>query len=74
MGDEFISVEHLFLAILATQNRARETLADINYDQVLKILVDVRGGEKVTDQSPESKYEVVKKYTRNLTEEARQKN
>jgi len=73
MGDEFISVEHLFLAILATQNRAREVLADVNYDQVLKILVDVRGGEKVTDQSPESKYEVVKKYTRNLTEEARQK-
>ncbi|HOK35091.1 MAG TPA: ATP-dependent chaperone ClpB [Candidatus Pacearchaeota archaeon] len=73
MGDEFISVEHLFLAIIATQNRAREVVSDIDYNQVLKILSEVRGGERITDQTPESKYQVIKKYTRNLTEEARQK-
>ena len=73
MKDEFISVEHLLLAILATQNRAREVLSEIDYNQVLKILAEVRGGQKITDQTPESKYQVVKKYTRNLTDEAREK-
>lgn len=73
MKDEFISVEHLFLSILATPNRAKEVMSDINYNQILKILNEIRGGEKITDQTPESKYQAIKKYTRNLTEEAQQK-
>jgi len=73
MRDEFISVEHLLLGILATQNRAREALVGIDYNTVLKVLTEIRGGQRVTDQSPESKYQVIKKYTRNLTEEAREK-
>ena len=73
MGDEFISVEHLLLGILATTNRAKDVLFNIDYNTVLKILKEVRGGQKVTDQSPESKYQILEKYTRNLTQEAREK-
>lgn len=73
MGDEFISVEHLFLGILATQNRAKDVLFGVEYGMVLEILKDIRGGEKVTDQAPEAKYQVLEKYTRNLTNEAREK-
>jgi len=73
MGDEFISVEHLFLGLLSTPNRARDILFGVDYEKVLKVLQEIRGGQRVTDQSPETKYRVIEKYTRNLTEEARAK-
>jgi len=73
MEDEFISVEHLFLGILATTNRAKDILFGIDYNTVLKVLKEVRGGQKVTDQAPESKYQILEKYTRNLTQEAKDK-
>jgi len=89
MGDEFISVEHLFLALLITNTKAKEILDNtsllksdggaatlefgkIDYDTVLKILAEIRGGSRVTDPEPESKYQVIEKYTRNLTALARQ--
>ncbi|MCU0652980.1 MAG: AAA family ATPase [Candidatus Pacebacteria bacterium] len=88
MGDEFISVEHLFLALLATNTKAKETLAKadfiraeggfampeaggIDYEGVLKELAKIRGGQRITDPEPESKYQVIEKYTRNLTTMAR---
>lgn len=88
-GDEFISVEHLFLALAGTATKAREVLdkvefirADgafaapeigvLDYETVLKELAKVRGGQRVTDPEPESKYQVIEKYTRNLTTMARQ--
>jgi ATP-dependent Clp protease ATP-binding subunit ClpB len=88
MGDEFISVEHLFLALLSTQTKAKEILehaefirseggfatpeaGQIDYETVLKELVKVRGGQRITDPEPESKYQVIEKYTRNLTTMAR---
>ena len=84
MGDEFISVEHLFLALLSAETKAKEILikaeifkmegqlaeskkGELNYDSVLKILAQIRGGERITDVEPESKYQVIEKYTRNLT-------
>jgi len=75
MGDEFISVEHLFLALIDTKSSVRDLLDKfttsnankIDYESVLKILSQVRGGEKITDPEPESKYQVIEKYTRNLT-------
>ena len=82
MGDEFISVEHLFLALIDTKSVAKDTLdkislvsgdssnlktSKLDYESVLKILSQVRGGEKITDPEPESKYQVIEKYTRNLT-------
>ncbi|OGZ69962.1 MAG: ATP-dependent chaperone ClpB [Candidatus Staskawiczbacteria bacterium RIFCSPHIGHO2_12_FULL_38_11] len=80
MQDEFISVEHLFLSLLDQKSMAKDILdkatflgADIkniglNYDSVLKILSQIRGGQRITDPEPESKYQVIEKYTRNLTD------
>jgi ATP-dependent Clp protease ATP-binding subunit ClpB len=90
MGDEFVSVEHLFLALLDTETKAKEILdkaaflesggktgalefAKLNYETVLKQLAQVRGGTRITDPEPESKYQVIEKYARNLTSLARQK-
>jgi ATP-dependent Clp protease ATP-binding subunit ClpB len=71
IGDEFISVEHFLLGILSTQNRAKEVLADVDYEVVQKIIQEIRGGQKITDQTPEAKYQVIDKYSRNLTQEAK---
>ncbi|XOB41490.1 MAG: ATP-dependent Clp protease ATP-binding subunit [Candidatus Nealsonbacteria bacterium] len=88
MGDEFISVEHLFLALLITETKAKEILqkasflqsggaatlelGKLDYETVLKILAEIRGGQRITDPEPESKYQVVEKYARDLTSLARQ--
>jgi len=73
MKDEFVSTEHFLLAMLSTSNRGKEVLEKnaLNYDNVLKVLADIRGGEQVTDTEPESRYQVLEKYTKNLTELAR---
>ena len=72
MGDEFISIEHLFLSLLVCPTRAKIILesAQINSDTFLKNLVEIKGDEKITDPNPESKCDVIKKYARNLTDEA----
>jgi len=88
MGDEFISVEHLFLALLDTETKAKEILnqatffqaggtatlefTKLDYETALKILSQIRGGQRITDPEPESKYQVIEKYARNLTLLARQ--
>lgn len=89
MDDEFISVEHLFLALLNTQTKAKEILDKTNflqpgggpttlefgkldYENALKILSQIRGGQRITDPEPESKYQVIERYARNLTSLARQ--
>ncbi|MDP2734928.1 MAG: AAA family ATPase [bacterium] len=90
MGDEYVSVEHLFLALLDADSKAKETLertsflkpgdggpeavefGRLDYDTALKILAKIRGGVRITDPTPESKYQVVEKYARNLTRLARQ--
>jgi ATP-dependent Clp protease ATP-binding subunit ClpB len=74
MKDEFVSTEHFLLAMLCTQSKVRDVLQNngLSYDSVLKILAELRGGEKVTDMEPEAKYQALEKYTRNLTELARQ--
>ena len=89
MNDEFISVEHLFLALLGTESKAKEILdktaflqpgggaatlefGKLDYDTFLKQLVSVRGGQRITDPEPESKYQVIEKYARNLTTLAKQ--
>ena len=76
MGDEFISIEHLFLSLLVCQTRAKSILQDfkLEADSFLKNLTDIRGDEKIVDPNPESKYDVIEKYARNLTEEAKKGN
>lgn len=74
MKDDYISTEHLLLAALEQKNSDVAKLAratGITPDAVLKALQAVRGNQRVTDQAPEEKYEVLKKYGRDLTEAAR---
>jgi ATP-dependent Clp protease ATP-binding subunit ClpB len=73
-GDEYISTEHLLLSLLAIASAAKDMLerAGIDHDKVLKVLVDIRGSQKVDSPEPEQKYQALEKYSRNLTELARQ--
>ncbi len=73
MKDEFVSTEHLFLALLVVPNPAGEILRkeNITYDEVLKILSQVRGSQKVDSPFPEGKFQALEKYTINFTEMAR---
>jgi ATP-dependent Clp protease ATP-binding subunit ClpB len=74
LDDEYISTEHLFLAMAKNEAKMKMILtnAGITYETILKVLTEVRGGQKVTSPEPEAKYQVLKKYARNLTELARQ--
>ncbi|HZO76085.1 MAG TPA: ATP-dependent chaperone ClpB [Ktedonobacteraceae bacterium] len=72
--DEYLSVEHLLLAMFNADGVVQRVLAaaGINRDQVLQALTTIRGSQRVTDQNPEGKYQALEKYGRNLTELARQ--
>ncbi len=72
--DEYLSVEHLLLAMFDTESTAQRALkaASLSRDQVLKALTAIRGAQRVTDQNPEGKYQALEKYGRNLTELASQ--
>ena len=83
LSDDFVSVEHLFLALLAVSSSAQAVLQNVrftsptaattlNKDIILQKLADIRGNEKIVDPNPESKYEVIKKYSRNLTNLAKE--
>lgn len=75
LKDDFVSTEHLLLGILADKgNEAARALAEngVTREMVLSALKDIRGGERVTDQSPEEKYQALAKYARDLTDLARQ--
>jgi ATP-dependent Clp protease ATP-binding subunit ClpB len=72
--DEYVSTEHLLLAAThLKRDSAQEILArhGATYDAILKALTAVRGSQKVTDQNPESKYQALERYARDLTEQAR---
>ena len=74
LGDEFVSVEHLLLSLFEVGSRAREVLQTFGVDKqrISSVLEEVRGGQHVTDSEPESKYQVLEKYARNLTNLAQQ--
>ena len=77
MQDEFISLEHLFLALLDNPSKAADVLGKVNYlgespntldyRTAKKIFMQLRGGERITSPDPETKYKVLEKYARNLT-------
>ncbi len=73
-GDEYVSVEHLLLALFSVKSKVKDLLAltGLKRDEVLKTLVTIRGKSRVTDQNPESKYGVLEKYSRDLTQMARE--
>ena len=74
LKDEYVTVEHLILAISADRSsRASDILNSfgVTRDAIYKAMVELRGKRTVTDQDPESKYQALERYTRDLTKLAR---
>jgi ATP-dependent Clp protease ATP-binding subunit ClpB len=75
LKDEYVSTEHLIMGIIGEKgSEAARILAEngVTRDALMNALKDIRGGERVTDQSPEEKYQALAKYARDLTDLARQ--
>lgn len=75
MGDEYVSVEHLFLALIKYANRELKSVfkeMGISRDGFLKALSTVRGNQRVTSDNPESTYDTLNKYGSDLVERARE--
>jgi ATP-dependent Clp protease ATP-binding subunit ClpB len=73
MGDEFLSVEHLLLSLASVQSDAKEVLKlnSVTTQQIEAAMKDFRGGEKITDQNPEAKYQALERFAIDLVEMAR---
>ena len=75
MGDEYVSVEHLFLALIRYPNKAiKEIFAEygITRDRFLQALSTVRGNQRVTTDNPEATYDTLEKYGYDMVERARE--
>jgi ATP-dependent Clp protease ATP-binding subunit ClpB len=74
LRDEYVSTEHLVLALSAHPGGAGDALrsSGASHDALIKALQEVRGSHRVTDQSPEDKFQALEKYGRDLTEAAAQ--
>ena len=72
MKDEYVSVEHFFLALTATGGDVKEIFSkfDIKKDKILECLQTVRGNQRVTSADPETTFDALEKYGRDLTEMA----
>jgi ATP-dependent Clp protease ATP-binding subunit ClpB len=72
LSDEYVSAEHLLLALSASPGGAGDTLRaeGADHDSLHQALVEVRGSHRVTDQSPEDTFQALEKYGRDLTEAA----
>jgi ATP-dependent Clp protease ATP-binding subunit ClpC len=74
LKDEYISTEHIFLAILSERNTAVARIlaeAGVTKDRVNEIIKDIRGGQRVTDPGAETRYRTLEKYSRDLTSMAK---
>ena len=75
MGDEYVSVEHLFLSLLKYPNKAMKELIKeygLTRDRFLQALATVRGNQRVTSDNPEATYDTLEKYGYDMVERARQ--
>jgi len=72
LGDEYISSEHVLLGLVQTKNETASLLKDqgVTKENILKVLQDVRGTQKVDDPNAESRYNALNKYARDLNEQA----
>lgn len=72
-GDEYVAVEHVILGILAGNDKSGQILKDAGFQekQLTAAIMELRGGEKVTDQNAESKYRSLERYSKNLNELAK---
>jgi ATP-dependent Clp protease ATP-binding subunit ClpB len=74
MKDQYVSLEHILLAITdEKEGDAVKILAHhgVTRDSILKVLIDIRGSQRITDPNPEEKYQALEKFSRNLTDLAR---
>ena len=75
MGDEYISVEHIFLALIKQPNREVKAIFkefNITRERFLQVLSSVRGNQRVTSDNPEATYDTLNKYGSDLVERARE--
>ncbi len=75
LKDEYISTEHIFLAILSERNTPAARIlesAGITRERVYDAIQEIRGGQRVTDRQAESRYRTLEKYSRDLTQLARE--
>ena len=75
LKDEYISTEHIFLAILSERNTPAARLlegAGLTRDRVYEAVLQMRGGQRVTDPQAETRYRTLEKYSRDLTQQARE--
>jgi len=75
LNDEYISTEHIFLAILSERNTAIARLLSeegITKERVYDTVKDIRGGQRVTDRKAETRYRTLEKYTRDLSQLAKE--
>ena len=75
MGDEYVSVEHLFLSLLKYPNKSTKELMKeygLTRDRFLQALATVRGNQRVTSDNPEATYDTLEKYGYDMVERARQ--
>ncbi|MBN1304881.1 MAG: AAA family ATPase [Anaerolineales bacterium] len=75
LKDEYISTEHIFLAILTERNTPSARIlesAGLTRDRVYDSIQDIRGGQRVTDPQAETRYRTLEKYSRDLTQLARE--
>ena len=73
LKDEFIAVEHLLLALLAGRDKVSAILRDAGIERkaLVKAILDLRGGSRVTDQNAEARYKSLERYSKNLNDLAR---
>jgi ATP-dependent Clp protease ATP-binding subunit ClpB len=73
LKDEYVSTEHLLLGLLAVKTSATKLLTDqgVSKESIYKALKDVRGSQRVTDQTPEDKYQSLERFGRDLNDLAR---
>jgi ATP-dependent Clp protease ATP-binding subunit ClpB len=71
--DEYISIEHLLLALLQTKDKVAAIMKDAGFERnsLIKAIKELRGGTKVTDQNAEAKYKSLERYSKNLNDLAK---
>ncbi|MCP4628491.1 MAG: ATP-dependent chaperone ClpB [bacterium] len=74
MKDEYVSIEHIFVAIAEEKQGAAAGIlvrAGVTRDSILKVLLEIRGTQRITDPNPEEKYQALERFSRDLTDLAR---
>ena len=73
LKDEYVSTEHILVAIVQSPGKAGELLrsSGATRDRIYQVLVEIRGSQRITDQNPEDKYQALKRFGKDLTDLAR---